>query len=167
MLYDFTRVGQRIMFLRSAIRHIFVSVVRKTQLRRFSKFAGTLCAISQFRIFPLQAFMDVTFCHTRSGATKGPCFMERGVFQKWFRGKRRYMPYTLYSLSLFFYSPPPPPPPLKIANQHPWPCQPRKERECALKKIRMEFMAINVITYNVIARERGGGERMSKIGNEL
>ncbi len=33
--------------------HSFFFVVRKTQLRRFSKFASALCAIPQLRLLPL------------------------------------------------------------------------------------------------------------------
>jgi hypothetical protein len=45
--------------------HIFSFVVRKTQLRRVSKFASALCAIPQLRILPLRAFMELFHTHLK------------------------------------------------------------------------------------------------------
>jgi hypothetical protein len=81
----------------------------------------------QLRILPLRALMDVTFCLTRSGATKEACIIQCGVMQQRFRGNRStyHIHYTLYTVYLYSsLAHPPSPPPLKIANQHPWPCQP-------------------------------------------
>jgi hypothetical protein len=44
---------QHVFQVRNTQFHSFVLVVRKTQLRRFSKFASALCAIPQLRILPL------------------------------------------------------------------------------------------------------------------
>jgi hypothetical protein len=83
-------------------------VVRKTQLRSDSKFVSALCAMPQLRILPLRAFMDVTFCLTRSGVTKGTCFVQCGLLQQRFRGNRRYhIHYTDYRYSSLAHPPPP------------------------------------------------------------
>jgi hypothetical protein len=57
--------AQHVFQVRSTQFHSFVFVVRKTQLRKVSKFASALCAIPQLRILPLRAFIDVTFCLPR------------------------------------------------------------------------------------------------------
>ncbi len=119
--------AQHIFQVRNTQFHSFVIAVRKTQLRSVSKFVSALCAMPQLRILPLRAFMDVTFCLTRSGATKEACIIQCGVMQQRFRGNRStyHIHYTVYCYSSLSH---PPPPPLKIANQHPWQCQPPPPR---------------------------------------
>ncbi len=46
--------AQHVFRVRNTQFHSFVFVVRKTQLRRFSKFASALCAIPQLRTLPLR-----------------------------------------------------------------------------------------------------------------
>ncbi len=62
----YSRGGQHNMFFRSAMQfHSFVFVVRKTQLRRFSKFASALCAIPQLRILPLRIPRTAPKCYEK------------------------------------------------------------------------------------------------------
>jgi hypothetical protein len=46
--------AQHVFQLRNTQFHSFVFVVRKTQLRRVSKFVSALCAMPQLRILPLR-----------------------------------------------------------------------------------------------------------------
>jgi hypothetical protein len=99
--------AQHVFQVRNTQFHSLVFVVRKTQLRSVSKFASALCAILQLRILPLRALWMSHFVFQDQGRQKGHALQRMGCC----RGNRRYMPYTLYSLSLFFYSPSTPPPP--------------------------------------------------------
>ncbi len=104
--------AQHVFQVRNTQFHSLVFVVRKTQLRSVSKFASALYAIPQLRILPLRALWMSHFVFQDQGRQKGLALQRRGFCKKkTLRGNRRYMPYTLYSLSLLFYSPSTPPPP--------------------------------------------------------
>ncbi len=66
-------------------------------------------------------------CHILSykiRCDKRACFIQCGVLQQRFKGNRRYIPYPLYVQFIAILSWMHPQTFLKIANQHPWPCQP-------------------------------------------